>query len=109
MGKTVCLVYIAEDAESCGWISISSSAIPRLLEDLYEQALLKSSHLIEDRGARPTSVSIGPISAGWEYGSDLQGNWRTRMGAIMRTVVIGVVGTKLAHAHGRHPQSIGRP
>jgi hypothetical protein len=84
MGKTVCLVYIAEDAESCGWISISSSAIPRLLEDLYEQALLKSSHLIEDRGARPTSVSIGPISAGWEYGSDLQGNWRTRMGTILR-------------------------
>lgn len=83
-GKTVCLACIAEDAESCGWVSVSSSAIPGLLEDLYEQALLKSAHLVGGHGgARLTSLGVGPISAGWEYASERQGNWRTRMGGIL--------------------------
>lgn len=83
-GKTVCLSRIAEDAEACGWIAASSSAIPGLLEDLFEQTLREASHLVDPHGGvRITNVGVGPLSAGWEYGAERRGNWRTRMGALL--------------------------
>ena len=83
-GKTVCLSYISEDAEENGWVAVSTSAIPGMLEDLYEQVLRKARGFIKTHeGVRLTSLGIGPVSAGWEHGDWRAGNWRTRMSDVI--------------------------
>ena len=83
-GKTVCLSYISENAEENGWVAVSTSAIPGMLEDLYEQVLRKARGFIKTHeGVRLTSLGIGPVSAGWERGGRQAGNWRTRMSDVL--------------------------
>lgn len=79
-GKTVLLSRIREIASHEGWITASTTALPGMLEDLYEQCCIAGEHLVSiDSGTRLKSVTIGPLSASWENAPARSGNWRTRM------------------------------
>lgn len=79
-GKTVLLARIREIAGQAGWIAASTTALPGMLEDLYEQCCIAGEHLISvDSGMRLASVTVGPLSASWENAPARTGNWRTRM------------------------------
>lgn len=79
-GKTVLLSRVRELASAEGWITAGTTALPGMLEDLYEQSLLAGEHIVsEDSGKRLSSLRIGPLSASWENERVYEGNWRTRM------------------------------
>lgn len=79
-GKTALLSYIAAFAESVGWISVSVSAVPGMLEDIYDEALRKSKHLFSNQGERRLKgVTIGGVSIEWDNPPQRNDNWRTRM------------------------------
>lgn len=80
-GKTALMSCARDAALETGWVHAGTTALPGMLEDLYEQAVAASRHLVsQDAARRLTSLSVGPISAGWEdRGDSYRGNWRTRM------------------------------
>lgn len=80
-GKTALMSCTRDIALETGWVHAGTTALPGMLEDLYEQAVASSRHLVsQDAAHRLTSFSVGPISAGWEEKEDTyRGNWRTRM------------------------------
>lgn len=80
-GKTALLARIREESLESGWIAASATALPGMLEDLYEQTVSASDHLREREGKRHlTSLSVGPVSASWKQkDQDRGGNWRSRM------------------------------
>lgn len=80
-GKTALLSRMCDEAAQAGWITASTTALPGMLEDLYEQTLRAGRHLFDPAPAHElTSVSVGPVSAGWRrVPESTQGNWRTRM------------------------------
>lgn len=80
-GKTVCMTCISQEASAQGWITASTTAIPGMLEDIYEASRRECIKLLGDRtsGSRLSSLTVGPVSAGWEYAEPERGNWRTRM------------------------------
>lgn len=84
-GKTALMSCIRDEAIEAGWISASSTALPGMLEDIYEQASISSQHLVGQPSSRQlTSLSVGPVSAGWERSEvPRQGNWRTRMSLLL--------------------------
>lgn len=92
-GKTVCLSCICEQAEQEGWISVSTSAIPGMLEDIYEQTLMAGREFLPTQQRRQlTSVSAGPASASWESVAADRCNWRTRMSALLDNLAEREVG-----------------
>lgn len=83
-GKTVCLSCICDDAEAHGWIAASTSCIPGMLEDLYEQTQRRAKEFLTlPAKTQLTSIGIGPVSAGWQHTDNERGNWRTRMSNIL--------------------------
>ena len=50
-GKTALLSYLADEASSRGWVAVNVSALPGMLDEILQQTLKHSSHLIERRGA----------------------------------------------------------
>ena len=49
-GKTALLARIRNMAAGAGWVAVGSVALPGLLEDVFEQARMASSHLISRQG-----------------------------------------------------------
>ena len=84
-GKTALLHQLAQKAESLGWISVSTTALPGMLEDIYEQTVRKSSHLIDDLSSpRLKALSLGQIvGAEWDNPMPERLNWRSRMTRIL--------------------------
>lgn len=83
-GKTALMSRIRSIAVEEGWIAVGTTALPGMLDDLYEQSMQASKHLIGvDAQRRLSSVSVGPVSAGWEHERERPGNWRTRMGDLL--------------------------
>ena len=80
-GKTALMSCIRDEALGAGWVTASTTTLPGMLEDVYEQAAMAAQHLMSQPSSRQlTSLSIGSVSAGWEHGEVMpQGNWRTRM------------------------------
>lgn len=87
-GKTALMSCIRDEALSLGWIAASTTALPGMLDDLYEQAHMHAQHLVAPDGMRRlTSFSVGPVSAGWDVSEQgYAGNWRTRMTALTDTL-----------------------
>lgn len=85
VGKTVLLSYLANKAESAGWIAVNVTARPGMLEDIFERALEAGNEFIERSSkARITSLSVPAIfGATWEYRDPDSGNWRTRMNRVL--------------------------
>lgn len=79
-GKTVLLSCVREEASRSGWVTTSATALPGMLDELYEQALYSSEHLLSKAPDKQvTSLSIGPVSAGWEPSQQEREGWRMRM------------------------------
>lgn len=90
-GKTALMSCIRDEALGEGWIAVGATALPGMLEDLYEQTSSAASHLtkVEARHSL-TSLSVGPVSAGWKSEqAPAAGNWRTRMTRLLASGVIG--------------------
>lgn len=84
-GKTALLHQLAQQAEALGWIAVSTTALPGMLEDLYEQTVRKSSHLIDDQDSpRLKALSlVQVIGAEWDNPAPESLNWRSRMTRIL--------------------------
>lgn len=84
-GKTALLRQLAQEAERQGWIAVSTTALPGMLEDLYQQAVRKTAHLI-DSGDSPRlrALTVGQlIGAEWDNPATEKLNWRSRMTEIL--------------------------
>lgn len=84
-GKTALLSYLSQRAAKYGWVSANVSAMPGMLEDILERAQEAAQDYVS-RGSsvRMNGLSIGPVSASWEYTNVPEGNWRTRMNALFK-------------------------
>ncbi len=84
-GKTALLSYLARAAEQQGWISASSTALPGMLEDIYEQMVRKAADLIDMRESpRMKALSLGQmIGIEWEHPDAPSLNWRSRMTLVL--------------------------
>lgn len=83
-GKTALMSRIRSIAVEEGWLAVGATAIPGMLEDIYEQSVRTSEHLVPTSAFRRlSSVSVGPVSAGWENNKSPVGNWRTRMSDLL--------------------------
>lgn len=83
-GKTALMSRIRSIAVEEGWLAVGTTALPGMLDDLYEQAAQASRHLIAPEAQhRLSSISVGPVSAGWERERSPRGNWRTCMGHLL--------------------------
>lgn len=79
-GKTVLLSRMRELASQSGWIAAGTTALPGMLEDLFEQSRMAGEHIVSaDSGRRLSSLTVGPLSASWDNAETRGGNWRTRM------------------------------
>lgn len=84
-GKTALLHLLANKAEENGWISVSVTCVTGMLEDIYEQTLRKTKHLVQTKSsAHIKSVSVGNIFE-FELEREQQNNlnWRSRMTNIL--------------------------
>lgn len=83
-GKTALLSYLGLEAEQRGWITADVSAVPGMLEDIYQQALSAAAHIIgppPSKRVNQIRVSgVGGIS--WDNDAHDE-NWRTRMSAFL--------------------------
>lgn len=81
-GKTALLSRLSSEAEARGWIAVNVTSLPGMLENIYEQALKRSSHLIENSipSTRLSGITVGGFGLEWEPSEKTaQGTWRTRM------------------------------
>ena len=79
-GKTALLACVRDEALAQGWVAASVTALPGMLEELYEQVRYRAGQLLESDGTRRiTSLSVGPVSAGWEHNAPASEGWRMRM------------------------------
>ena len=60
-GKTALLRQLAQMAEQGGWISVSATAVPGMLEDIYEQTVRKTAHLVGESAPRLKALSVGQL------------------------------------------------
>lgn len=83
-GKTTLLSYLALQAEESGWISISTTAQPGMLEDLEVQARRKTAHLIDNSPhTRVSKVGIPQVLELATMEAEVPSNWRSRMEDIL--------------------------
>lgn len=83
-GKTTLLSLLAEKAEQLGWVSVGTTALPGMLEDIELQVGHRAEHLLQAPAeTRLTGIEtpIGGISL--EHAPRERGNWRLRMGRLL--------------------------
>lgn len=79
-GKTTLLNLVAENAESCGWITAQVSAVPGMLDDILITAQRAARHLVATTPrAHLTSIGIAGASLGWEKNPAHTSNWRSNI------------------------------
>lgn len=95
-GKTALLLLLAKEAEQRGWISVSATAVPGMLEDIYEQTVRNAANLVDsEKGPRMKAISLGQIiGVEWENSAPPTLNWRSRMTAVLDA--LAETGTGLA-------------
>ncbi len=84
-GKTALLSYLGKEAQSRGWITVDVTAEDGMLEDIVQQTIAASSHLIDRKsGKRLTGIEIASFgSISWETDEDSSPNWRTKMNVLI--------------------------
>ena len=87
-GKTALLSRIADEARSRGWLAINTVAADGMLEDIIQQAGKAAAHLVDHAPTRRLSaVGIGQLlNLEWVFERPDEGNWRTRMEALLEKV-----------------------
>lgn len=83
-GKTALLSRLAEEAEGKGWIAVSVTSVPGMLEDIVQRISERGNHLLETGSSRKVSaIEIAPLgSISWDSESDASPNWRSQMNGI---------------------------
>ena len=83
-GKTAMLSYLGIEAQQRGWISVDVTAVPGMLEDIYQQAVSASEHIVQPPATkRVNQIRVSGLGGvGWENDPHDE-NWRTRMGALL--------------------------
>ena len=84
-GKTALLSYFAEEAASRGWLSVNTTCIPGIREDLIQQIQITAQEFLpKTKGSRLTSVAVGNVlSASWEREEERTPNWRTQISKVI--------------------------
>ena len=97
-GKTAMLQLLSRQAEENGWIAVSATSIPGMLEDIYEQTIRKIKHLIESKaGTHIKTISVGKIlEVELERDKEHKFNWRTRMSDVLDSLAELEVGLLIA-------------
>lgn len=80
-GKTALLTYLANSAESKGWVAANISAKPGMLREIYEQIVANGAHLADVTPHRKLkSLSVGQwLGAEWENVDASEDSWRLQM------------------------------
>ena len=84
-GKTALLSLLSKEAESQGWVAVNVTALPGMLENVYEQAVKHCAHLIDSSSTKThlTGITVGGFGVEWTNSQPAQGTWRTRMEALL--------------------------
>jgi len=83
-GKTALLTKIATEAGQRTWISANVTAIPGMLEDIYERTQEAAVEFVEKRAkSHLTGISVAGTGFNREMAERPQENWRSRMNAIL--------------------------
>lgn len=84
-GKTALLNIIPGFAAEYGWVCVNVTALPGMLEDMYQRAAAEVSELEGPaRTSRLTGLTFGGgLGATWETPEQELGNWRTRMYGVL--------------------------
>lgn len=89
-GKTALLTYFSQEIQSQGWISVNVPCVKGMLEDIYQQALIKSEHLLRVNN-KDTGISLNvqtPIlGAGISFKNnkiEYEPNWQSKMTDIIQ-------------------------
>ena len=88
IGKTVLLAYMAQRAESMGWVVANVTARPGMLRILSSARPKAADRCVAHHsGPRLTSITVPALfGATWEYRKPASGNWRTRMNNLLDTL-----------------------
>lgn len=80
-GKTTLLRLLSHKAEENGWVSVSTTALPGMLEDIEVGLRKNAAHLLKAEGStRIASIEVAPLGAiGFERSDAPRANWRYRM------------------------------
>jgi hypothetical protein len=80
-GKTTLLSLITQRAAQAGWLTVSTTAMPGMLDDIEVQTLKAGAHLLDQpAGAKVTSIGIPQvIDVEFQPASAAPSNWRSRM------------------------------
>ncbi|MDO4290221.1 MAG: ATP-binding protein [Eggerthellaceae bacterium] len=97
-GKTALLTYLCEESLAHGWVAASVSALPGMLEDIEERALVAAGEFVETPDAMHLKgINIGQLlGVEWERAPVAPGNWRTRMTNILDMLAEHGVGLLIA-------------
>jgi len=83
-GKTALLTKIAEDAEERGWISANVTAIPGMLEDIYERTVEAAAEFVEKESkSHVVGVGVAGFNIARKIDEKPQVNWRSRMNVLL--------------------------
>lgn len=80
-GKTSLTAYLADCAEQSGWISVRTTALPGMMEDIEIQLQRKASHLLDPHPSLSLNqVGIPDVlSFGLSPSTQAPSNWRSRI------------------------------
>lgn len=97
-GKTALLTYLCEESLSRGWVAASVSALPGMLDDIEQRALVAAGEFVETPDEmRLKGINVGQLlGVEWEYAPPVAGNWRTRMTNILDMLAEHGVGLLIA-------------
>lgn len=84
-GKTAVLSAACDLALGEGWLCVSTTCAPGMLDDIFQQTVFASSELVDVRkGATLTGVSIGQLFGfEWKPSEDAPANWRLAMSKLL--------------------------
>lgn len=93
-GKTALLTYLGNEAEQMGWIKAEVTAGSEMLEDILQQAIARSEHLVDAKGEKQLkSISIAGVGGvEWENPAASSPTWRTRMNTLLDLLAESNVG-----------------
>lgn len=81
VGKTTLLSLLCNKAQSCGWIAVSTTALPGMLDDIEIGLKRNARHLLDPKPKKKLSgveiASVGSVS--FESTKPEKSNWRYRM------------------------------
>lgn len=86
-GKTALLALASEEAEKRGWVAVRVTALPDMLEEILDQAAIRSEHLVSPAaGKHLTGIGLGSLlNLQWEE-HDQRHTWRTRLELLVKNL-----------------------